>query len=276
MCIVPTMLFPSRIPKAPIAGLLLTPDRAHSFLAATLVLIPILKDQIHSIAHLNRTHPDFIARLRAIQERQLRFQNKISEVVKATKSSTELWADELMDGQAAILRKVRQCNRQSAAAELGWKVAACQYWPLILDSYKILLPNFVRLFNEVDEALATAEVWVPTKTQYNRRMSLAWFTAAAPVQPVGRTSFDDEVQAQWIYAWEQPDKVCKGVEFKVSLTSDRKRSVGKFKKTKTKSKGKRVVAASQRVEYEQDGMCEDPNQSQEVLYRLEVPPPMPL
>jgi hypothetical protein len=107
-------------------------------------------------------------------------------------------------------------------------------------------------------------------------MSLAWSTAAAPVQPVGRTSFDDEVQAQWIHAWEQPDKVRKGVGFKVSLSSDRKRSVGKFKKTKTKSKGKRVVAASQRVEDEQDGMCEDANQSQEVLYRLEVPPPMPL
>jgi hypothetical protein len=186
----------------------------------------------------------------------------MSELVKGTRGSTELWVSELMDSQEAILRKIRQCNRQSPASELGYKVAATQYWPLILDSYKLLLPNLVRLFNEVDGALASPEIWVPTKRPCIRRMWLAWFAIAPVQQTVGRTSFDKEVKAQWIYQQEEPEKVRGGVGFTVPLGNDRKRSVGKFKEAKTKAWARRGVSNSRRVdEGEEDGEYGDLDQS---------------
>jgi hypothetical protein len=184
---------------------------------------------------------------------------------------------ELMDSQEAILRKIRQCNRQSPASELGCKVAATQYWPLILDSYKLLLPNLVRLFNEVDGALASPEMWVRRMTRCTRRMWLAWFAIAPVQQTVGRTSFDKEVKAQWIYQQEELEKVLGGVGFAVPLGNDRTRSMGKFKEAKTKAWARRGVSNSRRVdEGEEDGKYGNLDQSQEVLYRLELSPPKPL
>jgi hypothetical protein len=82
-------------------------------------------------------------------------------------------------------------------------------------------------------------MWVRRKTRCTRRMWLAWFAIAPVQQTVGRTLFDEEVKAQWIYQQEEPEKVPGGVGFAVPLGNDRKRSVGKFKEAKTKARARR-------------------------------------
>jgi hypothetical protein len=281
-----THLRTTRHPKVPIAGLLLTSASAHFFLATLLSILPLLTAQLHSIAHLHLHDPSFTSHLRAIQQRQHTFQAKLSELVTATRASSEPWVAEISDAHLAIVQKIRQCNAQSASSLLGWKFAAARYWPLIAESYTTLQPNLVRLFNEVDEALANKELWeVPKCQRLARRLSLGWFgsststsTTAAKVQGGVRTSFDEDVQARWIEGDEEPEGVRGERGFTVPLSSDGKRTVQKFRTGKTKAKS--VAAVRPRALGEEEEMEEGDGQRaraqpQEIPFRFEFPP-MPL
>jgi hypothetical protein len=255
------MLRSNRIPKATIAGLNLTQDQARFFISATLALLPIISQQLQDIQQPNRHHPTLHRHLRIIQERQFRFQNKMSEVIKATKDSTETWVGELMDGHEAVLRKVRQCNRISDAQALGWKAAALQYWPMIADSYEMLQPNLERLLQEVDEALADKELWsTTTKSNLGRRLPCRWFGTGPQAQLGGKTvTFDKEVQARWISERDEPERVRAGRGVAMPLTNDRKQTVRKFK-----TKSERVVSGTWQ-EDEEDG--EDMEELQEIPFQ---------
>jgi hypothetical protein len=268
------LLRSNRLPKANIAGLSITEAQAHFFLAATLDLIPLLNHQLGDIHQLNRHHPCFPRHLKLIQERQFRFQTKMVEVIKVTKESTEPWVGELMDGHEAVLRKVKQCNRMSDPQALGWKGAALEYWPLIADSYELVLPSLERLLKEVDEALANKEVWFTTAcnmAQLGQRVSTGWF--GNDVKELGEkkaVTFDKEVKARCFEAAEEPEKVKTGGSVVMSLTNDRKRTVGKFKKTKSKG-GRAESPQKAEVDSEEQQLV----QEQDRQFRFEYPP-MPL
>jgi hypothetical protein len=155
------------------------------------------------------------------------------EVVKATKDSTEPWVGDLMDGHEAVLRKFRQCNRMSTPHALGWKGATLKYWPLIAESYELVLFNLERLLKEVDEALADNDVWSTTcsMARLGRSMSMSRCATDAKVTLESRAvKFDKKVQARWFKSTEESGKVKTGRDVVMPLTNVRKRTAGKFKR----------------------------------------------
>jgi hypothetical protein len=271
-------LFPPRIPKATIIGLSLTKEDATTLLNMTHLLITIIYQQIPAIEAFER-HRDhgLTPRLQDVQQRQGRFQDRMSDLIKATKDSSQLWPRELMDGQEAILRKVRQCNRSSNKNNLGWKTAALRYWPHIAESYEVLRPTLERMSRELHDAISNDRLWAPgAKTiQTNPQSMLGRLnpTRLLPIQaerPRKTVAFDREVKAQWLDATQEPEKIMEAKGVKVLLTTDKK-NTAKEKKFKARRASLRLSK-----DFEEDEEGEEDGEKVVVAEDVDVVSVLPL
>jgi hypothetical protein len=228
--------FPTRIPKATVVGISMTKEQAIELHSITNLLVTIIYQQIYAIEAFNRfTKHGLSPHLHEVQQRQSRFQTRLTDLIKATKDSSQPWLRELMDGQEAILRKIRQCNHM-ARHMLGWKDSATMYWPHISDSYEILRPVLERLHQELGDAIENEQFWVPktrtdavSKVQARRHSMVDWLgqtrrlaLVAAPRAPRKTVGFDKEVQARWLDAKEEPEKIKDAKKLMLQLTTDKK------------------------------------------------------
>jgi len=272
--------FPDRIPKATIAGISLTKEQASVLHSITNLLITIIYQQFYAIEVFSRfTRQELSPHLNEVQQRQSRFQTRMSELVKATKDSTQPWLRELMDGHEAILRKIRQCNHM-ARHSLGWKDSAIMYWPHISESYEILRPVLERLHQELGDAIENEKLWAPKtrtdavlKAQARRQSMVDWFSQprrlaliAAPRAPRKKVTFDKEVKARWLDAKEEPKKIKDAKKLTLELASDKKNTakLKKFQARRTSlqpwKKGDESESESQpesEVEAQERAVCED-------------------
>ncbi|KAH7068552.1 hypothetical protein FB567DRAFT_400657, partial [Paraphoma chrysanthemicola] len=189
-------------PKARIIGLTLTKSHTQWLHNTTTTLITLLSQQLTAIRILYLHDPSFTRKLKAIQERQYRFQNTMTLVLDAVRPSTELWLSELDDGQQAILRKVKWCNRMSQPAYLGIRDAALRYWPLIADSYKLLSANLGRLDDELEDALDDEALWTGRRA---RPKSVGKYVPK-PNSKGKAVYFFKDVRARWIPGVEQSEE----------------------------------------------------------------------
>ncbi|KAH5082994.1 hypothetical protein HBI88_147740 [Parastagonospora nodorum] len=235
--------FPMRIPKASVVGISMTMEQATELHSITNLLVTIIYQQFYAIEAFNRfTKHGLSPHLNEVQQRQSRFQTRLSDLIKATKDSSQPWLRELMDGQEAILRKIRQCNHM-AQHSLGWKDSAIMYWPHISDSYEILRPVLERLHQELGGAIENGQLWAPktrtdavSKVQARRHSMVYWFgqtrrlaLVAAPRASHKTVRFDKEVQARWMDAREEPEKTKDARKLTLQLTTDKK-NTAKLKK----------------------------------------------
>lgn len=147
------MLLPLRTPRALIVGLVLTNDQAQGLLASTKSAQALLRQQLSAIYAMGMRDTESTHYLRSIQERQALLQNILKRLITSTKPSTSLWLHEIEDLHHAALRKLTRCNRESPSNHMGWKDAAAKYWPLIAESYEVLVPIVVRFICELEAAV---------------------------------------------------------------------------------------------------------------------------
>lgn len=272
--------FPERIPKATIVGISLTKEQATVLHNITNLLITIIYQQFYAIEALNRfTKQGLSQHLSEVQQRQPRFQTRMSDLVRATKDSTQPWRRELMDGQEAILRNSRQCNHM-ALHSLGWKDSAIMYWPHISESYEILRPVLERLHQELGDAIENEQLWAPktrtdavSKAQARRHSMVDWFSQtrrlallAAPRGPRKTVTFDKEVKARWLDAKEEPEKIKGEKKLTLQLMTDEKNTakLKKFQARRTSLQPRKEGDESEsepelesQVEVQERAVCED-------------------
>jgi hypothetical protein len=240
------LLFPPRVPRVTLCGLSLSQDEATQLLTTTDLLITMIPQQIPCIALFEAHFQHGLRpRLEDVQRRQQRFHFRLSDLVKATKGSGEPWLRELMDGQEAILRKVRTRNRMSSKEYIGWKMAALKYWPLIAETFETLRPVLQRFKHELETALEDPETWagnarlVPGE-QTRRPSIIGWFASSQrlPIQGEDgkKVTFCKEVEAKWLNARDEPEKIKDASVATLPLTTDKKRTAGNFKKEKATRK----------------------------------------
>ncbi|KAH7379111.1 hypothetical protein DE146DRAFT_304332 [Phaeosphaeria sp. MPI-PUGE-AT-0046c] len=242
-------------PKIPILGLHLTHATASSHLKTSLTLLSLIAHQIPSIHSLSMPQPDFITRLQRIQARHLTIQTQLSALVKDLVGAHE-WVLELADALASMKAKVRQCNHTSRSGlrhvhAQGWKDAARMYWPLVVESYELLRPVLERVRDDISSALVgCADGDIGMKR--SRCSVLAWFVGRyAATTPASTVCFAGDVRARWFFVDECARAVrgdggemrCKR-DHVVPLTSDRKRSAGKYKSRKTRVQAGRYAVGS--------------------------------
>ncbi|OAK93596.1 hypothetical protein IQ06DRAFT_354214 [Phaeosphaeriaceae sp. SRC1lsM3a] len=157
----------------------------------------------------------------------------------------------------------------------GYKAVAITYWPLIAETYTLLKPVLERVRDEVSDGLdrlgarrASSQLIMPGYTyspsrpephqRRSRRHSsvVTWFggkpKAKAPAKPTAKpvttVRFEKDVQARWFWASERPHSLLSnGIEdgnvmmqrdHVVPLSSDKKRSAGKYGSKKGTVNGK--------------------------------------
>ncbi|KAH7061715.1 hypothetical protein BKA63DRAFT_559213 [Paraphoma chrysanthemicola] len=218
-----------RDPNARTIGLTLTKSHMQWLHTTTSTLITLLSQQLTAIPLLYFNDPSFTRKLKAIQERQYRFQNTMTLVLDTIRPSTELWLRELDDGQPAILRKIKWCNRMSLPANLGIRDAALKYWPLIADSYTLLLTNLERLAGELEDALDDEALWMGRREKPKSEGRYV----SKPNSKGEAVYFFKDVRARWIPGIEQADnegeETKKFADFVMPLTNGRKRGKAKLK-----------------------------------------------
>jgi hypothetical protein len=195
----------------------------------------------------------FLRVLTSIQQRQGTIHTQLASLVKSTSTSSEPWIHEIDDAQQAVLRKVVQCNRRSRGDELGRKDGAMKYWPYVAESLELLKPILERLHEEIMRVLDDEEVWAHSRSA--NRMSLEWFKTnqftARPNDKGRNVGFARDVRAQSEVVRVEGGGELVYKECVLALTSDWKRSSGKFKTRK-------VLAEEGGGEVEErDGIADD-------------------
>jgi hypothetical protein len=231
-----TMLLPSRTPKTTIAGLHLLRDQTQHLFNGINLLTRHISDQIAEIPQLNNAQvfdctEHFLRILTSIQQRQGTIHTQLASLVKSTSTSTEPWIHEIDDIHQAVLRKVVQCNRRSRGDDLGRKDGAMKYWPYVAESLELLKPLLQRLHEDIVRVLDDEEVWVHSKA--TNRKSFGWFktpqVTARPDAKGRNVGFARDVRARSEVAQVEGGGELVYRECVVPLTSDRKRTAGKFK-----------------------------------------------
>ncbi|KAF2026095.1 hypothetical protein EK21DRAFT_116101 [Setomelanomma holmii] len=227
-------LFLNREPKCHVIGLHLTKHNIERFLATTTTVLDILAQQLAAIRLLHYHDPTFRRNLKGIQERQYRSQNAMKLLIEATRPSTELWLREIDDGQQAVLRKIKWCNRMSLPQNLGIKNAVLRYWPMIGTSYReVCIPNLEKLKTELETCLANERTW---KVQRGPNSVRKTKLIQKPNRKGKNVYLLKDVRARWIPGLQQTlDEAAerKFPDFTVPLTTDRKRTAGRFKKSES-------------------------------------------
>tara|TARA_R110002003_G_scaffold206_1_gene15741 strand:+ start:2960 stop:3772 length:813 start_codon:yes stop_codon:yes gene_type:complete len=253
--------------KADIIGLHLTEANIRSLLTNTATLLNILTKQLHDIQALYYTDSAFISKLKPIQERQLCFQNTMKLLIEATRLSSEPWLQELNDGQQAIVRKVKLCNRMSMPQNIGIKAAALRYLPLIAHSYRFIMPNLQKLQKELETGLADKALWASK----HRRVGKGGYTPK-PSPKGNSVYFFKDVKARWIPAVGETGEEGKFADFTVPLTNGKKNTAGKLKARQNLQK-KRFDGRGNHGEVESGGGTEDGEAGGEFVMGVA---PMPL
>lgn len=192
-----------------------------------------------------------------------------------SKSSSSPATAAVYGGGSGSGRQSRSTTKKEKEKERNYKAAATTYWPLIAESYMLLKPILERVRDEVSDGLDRLEgrwtsselimsgyTYSPSRPEPYRRPSrrhssvVTWFggkpKAKAPAtstfKPVTAVRFENNVQARWFWASEHPNSllsseiedgnVMRQRDHVVALSSDKKRSAGKYGSKKGTVNGK--------------------------------------
>ncbi|KAF1842828.1 uncharacterized protein K460DRAFT_288867 [Cucurbitaria berberidis CBS 394.84] len=230
-------LLPRKPTTAEIAGMSLTRDQAKILVETCIFLAHILKKQQADINVLSglSAHPLYKA-LPRIQDRQSEIQYQLTNLVYRVRKSTEPWLKEFDDAKEALWKKVRKCNHASDRIKMGWKNAAKRYWPLMLDTFKLLAALLARLKKELDHALFSEKTWAVVAKTAMKRLSFSSPRTSSTAVPQADSktkmiAFTKGVRVRHTFQSEVEGggSVQKFQEYTTTLTSDRKRTAGRFK-----------------------------------------------
>jgi hypothetical protein len=214
------MLLPHRLPRALIAGLVLTHEQAERLLGITKSAQTLLRQQISAINAMGMHDTDSSMYLRSVQERESRLQNTLKTLIASTTTSTAIWLHEIEDLLRAIIRKVSQCNRKSRSNHMGWRLAAATYWPLIAESYDFMCPLLIRLGTELKVAIKDEGLWAASASCGGLSGIFKPATASLTTSPA--VTFSKEVQSRCITLVD--DEPVSVKDCTVQLATDRKRT----------------------------------------------------
>lgn len=188
----PGMLIPSsRTPRAFVAGMTLTQDQADRLSTNVEALQELLKSHFSAIQTLGLHDAETATYLLQIGDRQKSTDTLLTQLVEDTKHSTALWVHEIADAHEAVLKKLYLCKQKSLVNEMGVHPAAAKYWPLVRESYEVMVPLLKRLTGEIDNVMADQDKWKRGGKLVKKRL-------VASSELVSAVEFSKEVRARWV------------------------------------------------------------------------------
>ena len=175
--------------------------------------------------------------LSRIQDRHSQVTKRLGDLYLSVSTSTEPWLQEIGDANMTMARKVKTCNQDSRPFVLGWKLAATQYWPLIADTYTLLIALLARLEAALQTALDDEKTWSEKSTGIIKIVPRASRKAKSSSE-TKRVVFEKKVTGRYYHVVDVEDgdaddvayaAAQKSKEFTMNLTNDCKTTAGKYK-----------------------------------------------
>jgi len=239
--------FTKKPPKTSIAGMNLTRERTQNLVEMCQLLAKDLHQQTADIqAFPTITGSESFRALSRIQQRHSQVTKRLGDLNLGVSTSTEPWLQEISDANMTMARKVKICNQDSRPFALGWKLAAKQYWPLIADTYTLLIALLARLEEALQTALEDEKTWSEKSTGIIKivprpsSVTSGFARKAKSSSETKRVVFEKKVTGRYYHVVDVEDgdgdeddvdyaATQTSKEFTTNLTNDRKTTAGKYK-----------------------------------------------
>ncbi|EDU50936.1 hypothetical protein A1F97_04029 [Pyrenophora tritici-repentis] len=260
-----------KTPKTSIAGMNLTREKAQNLVDIWQWLEDDLHKQITDIdAFPSITGTGSFHALSQIQQRHSQITKRIEDLNLCIPTSADSWPKELYDAKASMARKVKVCNDKSRPFSLGWKQAAKQFWPLIAETYTLILELIGRLKQELRTALEDEKTWTETKANKLLRRASVQSILSPPSTSntdMKHVVFDKKVTVRYCNIGEALNEDDEGHvaygaarkidEFTTNLKNDKKNTAGKYKRRALFDRATRPGSADTADEVVQEEVSEN-------------------